>query len=153
MNVIEQYFKDKMNGMIFEELGSSSDTIEPAQEEPEVIEEPKEESEPVINNTEKQFSRLLGIDRIKINKELKALCELPVRALPITSTKALLQRFGIKIVDDQGNDVDIKLNGDDGNTDFPLATLDNKSIKNSVITIYWHKNETEDNYNANIYLG
>jgi hypothetical protein len=103
--------------------------------------------EPEIDTSNVHKSiRLLGVDKIKINKELKALTEVPkITAMPLTKVREILSSNKIQTIIDGTT-----FKGKTGNLDFNLLQ-NGKLIKNSQLIIYWNK-DGEGYLVLNIYL-
>lgn len=110
-------------------------------------EEDVEIDTPVANQ-----SRLLTIDRTKINKQLKELSLEPAPHVPINKIKEVLAKFDLKLINDDGRDFDGKLVGVDGNTDIELAYKNGKRVGNSAMVLFWHQIERTDMYEFHAYL-
>lgn len=103
--------------------------------------------------TESAETRLLGIDKRKMNKIFGEMSANPVDALPVKAVCDILNKYGLKMVDEDGDATFEKLTGVDGNIDFDLVEIaTNKHINNSMGIIQWHKND-DATYNFNYYLG
>ena len=94
--------------------------------------------------TEKR-GRLLGIDKEKINKELKTLSETPMlKAIPLSKVKEILAKYKVSIKEEQ-----IKFKGNNGDAEYNLVQK-GKLITNTKIVFYWKKEN--DLIKINIYL-
>ena len=115
------------------------------EEEPEEDEETKEEPE------EKSEVRLLIIDKIPCNKELKELTKDPMAEFPLTAVEAALDKINIAIEPEEKEG--FHLDGETGNIDLELTEKSSgKYINNSFLIIYWEKIDG-GKYNLNCYLG
>jgi hypothetical protein len=91
-------------------------------------------------------TRVLTIDKRRINLELKALDTGMVTAIPIKSVKQILRSYKLELVD-----TEYKFLGRSGNADLELRTAKGTPVSNSALVIYWHiKNDGV--FELNIYL-
>ena len=97
-------------------------------------------------------SRLMSIDKVKINKALKEITLEPAPAIPINKIKEILQKYELKMVDDTGRETTPKLIGVDGNTDVELAYNDGRVIANSALVMYWHQLDRSEAFEFHFYL-
>lgn len=83
-----------------------------------------------------QSTRLLGIDKKKINSELKVISDTPKQTtIPLSKIKEVFTKWGIQTVFDG-----VKFSGKHGNKDFNLVK-GGKLLKNAQLVIYWNKAE------------
>jgi hypothetical protein len=125
------------------EVSDTDELVDDAEEKEEEVEAAQEA---------KARSRIMSIDRTKINKELKVMCVQSSTSIPINTIKEILKKYKLKLVDDDGHDADIKLIGVDGNTDIELAYENGKVIDNSAMVLYWHQIERTDQFEFHCYL-
>jgi|GEM_PF-5374540 hypothetical protein len=116
---------------------------EDEEEEPEETEEEPEEKSEV---------RLLIIDKIPCNRQLKELTKDPMADFPLTAVEAALDEINIAI--EPGEKEGLTFVGADGNVDLELIEKSSgKFINNSFLIVYWSTIEGSTNFNFNCYLG
>lgn len=128
---------------ITEEL---DDTIE--QTEPDLNDDSEPNIESPIEQEEipqQSTCRIYTFDRKIINEQLKLLSQSTYKSLPINTIRELLKTYNIEFEND------VKLLGFDGNVDISL-TVDECSISNSDLILYWSRNEKDQSFNFNAYL-
>ena len=114
------------------------------------IEDEVEEQE--VKEEEHDTARVMSIDRRHLNRDLAELCATETDVFPINSIREILSRCNLKIVDDEGNDIEVVLTGADGNTDLQLAYNNGQRISNSALVLYWHRIDNKFMYDINAYL-
>jgi hypothetical protein len=115
-------------------------------------EEPKEDEETEEEPEEKSEVRLLVIDKIPCNRQLKELTKDPMAEFPLTAVEAALDEINIAI--EPGEKEGFHLDGETGNIDLELIEKSSgKFINNSFLIVYWSTIEGSTNFNFNCYLG
>jgi hypothetical protein len=116
---------------------------EDEEEEPEETEEEPEEKSEV---------RLLIIDKIPCNRQLKELTKDPMAEFPLTAVEAALDEINIAI--EPGEKEGLTFIGQDGNVDLELVEKSSgKYINNAFMIVYWSTIKGSTNFNFNCYIG
>jgi len=111
----------------------------PPTDEPEATEE-------VVEEPETKTTRLLSIDKRKVNEELKELCSVPASAIPLSKIKEILANYKLKI-----SDAEVKFVGRASNKDLAIVNDKGIAIGNSQLIIYWNR-DSETSFTVNAYL-
>jgi hypothetical protein len=132
------------------EAGAEDEAAAAEEEAADAIADEVEEQE--VKQDEHDHARVMSIDVRKINKTLAVLCAKQVDSFPINSIREILALYNLKMVDEDGNDLQVALIGADGNTDIELAYTNGQRISNSALILYWHRIDNQLMYDVNAYL-
>ena len=92
-------------------------------------------------------TRILTIDKVRCNKELKDLVEQQaLQAIPINKVKEILKSANVSLVD-----TEYRFVGRSGNADLKLVSSKGIPISNSALIVYWNRIDTST-FELNIYL-
>jgi hypothetical protein len=122
----------------------TQDEEQPAEEDTPTDEPEAPEEEPEVEAV--KTTRLLSIDKRKVNDELKELCAIPSTAIPLSKIKEVLGKYKLQLAD-----VEIKFVGRAGNKDFDIANDKGTKIGNSQLIIYWNR-DSDTSFTVNGYL-